>query len=560
GDIIEQPLFVYQDIDGSRVKLQGQYVVKEGKCFSFAVEEYDPEYALVIDPLLIYSSYLGGSSVDEILGIAVNSAGEAIVSGYTQSANFPMVNAYQSTIVFFDAFVTKFASSGSSLIFSTYLGGTGDDLGYVADVDGSGAIYIAGQTASTDFPTLNEYQTEQGGYDNFVTKMSSAGNSLSYSTYIGGISDEGAIAIAVDTAGAAYVTGYTSSTNYPTVNSYQTDQTDLDAFVTKVSASGNSLAYSTYLGHSGIDQGNGIAVDAAGSAYVVGQTTSTAFPTVNAYQTDQPQVDAFATKFSSAGSSLVYSTYLGGSGGEQAYGAFVDNAGVAYICGNTTSTNFPTLTPYQTDQPITDAFVLKLSSLGTNLFFSTYLGGDGNDAAYGIAVDALGYVTVAGSTGSTNFPTQSSYQGDAGTTDVFVTKFIPAGTSLVFSTYLGGDSLDVARGVALDGIGAAYVSGNTKSPNFPTLNPYQTDQGIEDVFVAKLRLCCILNRGDCNNDGTDANILDLNFLVNRIFRGGASAVCPEEADVNSDGTPQNILDLNYLVNRIFRGGPAPGAC
>jgi hypothetical protein len=428
------------------------------------------------------------------------------------------------------------------------------------DIDESGAIYVAGASLSTDFPTINQYQLDQGGDDVVVAKMSSGGNSLIYSTYIGGSSDEGATGIAVDSAGAAYLTGYTASTNYPTVNAYQTDQGDLDVIVTKVSSAGNTLAYSTYLGHSLLDFGNGIEVDETGSAYVVGNTNSSSFPTLNSYQTDQTSVDGFVTKFSPTGSTLSYSTYLGGSGIEQCWGIDVDSSGAAYICGFTSSTNFPTLTPYQTDQAGIDAFVIKLSNTGSNPFYSTYLGGDSSDYARCIRVDDFGNVTIAGYTTSTNFPVLQSHQGDDGGNDVFVTKLTQVGTGLIYSTYLGGDSSETAWGVALDQTGAAYVTGITQSPNFPTLNPYQTDQGIHDVFVAKVHWCCIVNRGDCNNDGTDANILDLTFLVDRIFRGGPPAVCPEEADVNSDGATSNILDLTFLVDRIFRGGPPPGPC
>jgi hypothetical protein len=560
GEIIEQPLFVYQDIDGEKKPINGQYFIIGNNTFGFAIDSYDPQLALVIDPILKYSTYLGGSNIEENYGIAVNAAGEAIVAGYTLSANFPLVNAYQSTIINFDIFVTKFNSSGSSPIFSTYLGGNGQDLGNGVALGKSGSIYVAGASLSTDFPTVNQYQLDQGGEDVTVTKMSSAGNSLIYSTYIGGSADESATAIAIDTAGAAYLTGYTTSSNYSTVNPYQTDQIDYDVIVTKVSSSGSSLVYSTYLGHSGLDFANDITVDESGSAYVVGNTTSTSFPTLNPYQTDQASLDGFVTKFSPAGATLEYSTYLGGNGLEQCWGIDVDTGGAAYITGYTSSTNFPTLTPYQTDQAGFDAFVTKLSNTGSNIFYSTYLGGDSSDYGRAIKVDSYGNAIIAGHSSSSTFPLLHSHQGHDSRDDAFVAKLDAAGTSLIFSTYLGGDSTDGAWALALDPMGAAYVTGTTQSPNFPTLNPYQTDQGVHDVFVAKVQWCCIGIRGDCNYDGTDANILDLTFLVDRIFRGGPPAPCPEEADINSDGTTSNILDLTYLVDRIFRGGPAPGTC
>ncbi|MCH7948839.1 MAG: SBBP repeat-containing protein, partial [candidate division Zixibacteria bacterium] len=307
-----------------------------------------------------------------------------------------------------------------------------------------------------------------------------------------------------DASGAAYVTGWTRSADFPTLNPYQgTLKGKFDVFVTKLSSSGNSLVYSTYLGGSGDnDYGYNIAVDASGAAYITGETDSPDFPMFNAYQgTYQSGTqDVFVTKLSSSGNSLVYSTYLGGSGRDEGYGITVDASGAAYIAGNTSSADFPMLNPYQ-----------------------------------------------------------ATYQGFS---DVFVTKLSSSGNGLVYSTYLGGVDIDNCFGIAVDTSGAAYVMGYTWSTDFPTLNPYQaTHQSGQDAFVSKLLPnCCDGNRGDLNGDGDDANILDLTFAVDRIFRGGAASDCPEEADINADGTPHNILDLTFLVDRIFRGGPAPGPC
>ncbi len=355
----------------------------------------------------------------------------------------------------------------------------------------AGAAYVTGWTISTDFPTENPYQTYQGIVDGFVTKLSSAGNSLIYSTYLGGSDIDQGVRITTDAFGVAYVTGGTVSTDFPTLNPFQTDQGDneYDVFVTKLSAAGNSLIYSTYLGGSGEDVGYGIAVDAGGAAYVTGQTNSADFPTLNPFQTYQGDRDVFVFKLSTSGSSLVYGTYLGGSDYDLGQDIGLDAAGAAYVTGLTYSTNFPTLNPLQTYQggaSYSDVFVTKLSSGGGSLVYSTYLGGSSYDAGYGIAVNAAGAAYVTGPTYSTNFPTLNPYQTDQDTTDVFVTKLSSSGRSLIYSTYLGGSYSDGGGGVAVDNSGSAYITGSTSSPDFPTVNPYQTHQGAGDVFVSKL--------------------------------------------------------------------------
>ena len=326
--------------------------------------------------------------------------------------------------------------------------------------------------------------------------MAPAGNALVFSTFLGGNEDEG-YGIAVDGAGSAYVTGLTYSTDFPTQSAYQaTLRGTYNAFVTKLTPAGDALAYSTYLGGSGLgDAGWGIAVDGAGSAYVTGYTQSTNFPTQSAYQASYQGgiQDAFVTKLTPTGNALVYSTYLGGSSWDGGYGIAVDGAGSAYVTGGTTSWNFPTQSAYQaTNQGVGNAFVTKLAPAGNALVYSTCLGGSGNDQAYGIAVDAAGSAYVTGLTSSTNFPTESAYQptDQGGGWDAFVAKLTPAGNALAYSTYLGGSDRDFVFGIAVDGAGSAYVTGTTRSANFPTQSPYQaTSQGgPEDAFVTKLTL------------------------------------------------------------------------
>jgi len=464
---------------------------------------------------LSYSTYLGGASDDYGEGIAVDLAGSAYVTGYTYSSNFPTQSPYSTSQGSNDVFVTKLSSTGNNLIYSTYLGGANSEQGYGIAVDGGGNAYVTGLTQSSNFPTLNPYQpTNHGIHNAFVTKLSSSGSSLIYSTYLGGGGYDYGYAIAVDGSGNAYLTGSTNSPDFPTVNAFQaTFQGGLsweDAFVTKLSNSGSSLIYSTYLSGGYSEYGYGIAVDGGGNAYVTGYTRSTNFPTQNPFQGTYGggSYDVFVTKLSSAGNSLIYSTYLGGGSADAAYGIAVDVSGNAYVTGRTGSSNFPTLNPYQT-QGSGNVFVTKLSSSGNNLVYSTYLGGGGDEIGYGIAVDGGGNAYVTGYTYSSNFPILHPYQTNQAGGDAFVTKLSNSGASLIYSTYLGGGGNDYGRGIAVDGSGNAYVAGYTGSYNFPIQNPFQaTFQGgnytFSDAFVTKL------SGGSSSNQLPTANIDNIN--------------------------------------------------
>jgi len=343
-------------------------------------------------------------------------------------------------------------------------------------VDSSGNAYVTGETGSTDFPTQYPYQTDQGEWDVFVTKLSSTGSSLVYSTFLGGSSLDAGEGIEVDSSGNAYITGITKSTDFPTQNAFQADfQGEWDAFVTKLSSTGSSLVYSTYLGGNSYDPGRGIAVDSSGNAYVTGGTGSTDFPIQHPYQTDQGEWDAFVTKLSSTGSSLVYSTYLGGGDNDEGRDIAIDSSGNAYVIGGTESTDFPTKDPFQANfQGSYDAFVTKLSSTGSSLVYSTYLGGGGPDDGLEIAVDSSGDAYVTGRTHSTDFPTQNAFQADyQGLRDAFVTKLSSTGSSLVYSTYLGGGEHDIGLEIAVDSSGNAYVIGRTESTDFPTQDAFR---------------------------------------------------------------------------------------
>jgi len=503
---LKKPL-VYQEMEGKRVEIEGGYrlhsnppaqteTLTEPRTWvaSFEVASYDREWPLIIDPVLVYSTYLGGSNMDRAQGIVVDSLGSAYITGFTESANFPIASPYQGTQGGnWNVFVTKLAASGSSLVYSTYLGGSGDDRAWGIAVDGSGSAYVTGSARSTNFPTMSAYQGSHGGgvTDAFVTKLAPSGSSLVYSTYLGGTADDGALAIAVNAAGNAYVAGSTTSTNFPTAFPYQgSNAGGTDAFVAKLGPSGNSLVYSTYLGGTSHDSAAGIAVDASGNAYISGETFSLNFPTVSAFQGDpgDGNWDAFVAKLGPSGNSLVYSTYLGGDGHDSAASIAVDTSGSAYVTGSTRSSNFPTAFPYQGSMAGWDVFVTKLAPSGSSLVYSTYLGGSNTDAGNHIAVDGSGNAYIAGHTFSANFPTASPIQGDlAGDRDAFVAKLAPLGNSLVYSTYLGGSAGDAAFGIAVDTSGNAYVAGLTESTNFPTASPYRgTQAGGGDAFVAKI--------------------------------------------------------------------------
>ncbi len=498
-----QPV-VYQTKDGARQEIAAQYAIMDKNRVGFELAKYDTSRPLYIDPL-IYSTYLGGSSLDGGNSIAVDSAGSAYVTGTTYSTNFPTTaGALETTCKSCganngDVFITKFSSSGSALVYSTYLGGNNNDYGIGITVDKSGNAYVIGQTASANFPTKNPLQRTYGGgsYDAFVAKINPSGSALVYSTYLGGNTEDLGQAIAVDSAGNAYVTGQTDSTNFPTMHPLQAANAGGgDAFVAEINSKGSQLVYSTYLGGSNLDYGDGIAVDAAGSAYVTGSTYSTDFPTKNSVQAALAgDWDAFVTKISPSGSALAYATYLGGSGGDgvggSGYGIAVDSTGSAYVTGYTASGTFPTTpgafqTTYAGDW---DAVVSKIDPTGSTLVYSTYLGGSAGDVAWSIAVDSQGDAYVSGSTGSKDFPTVNPFQKHRkGGGDAFVSKLNPAGSALLYSTYLGGNGAEDGFGIAVDSIGHAYVTGDTSSTNFPTMNPIQPGLGggTYDAFVTEI--------------------------------------------------------------------------
>lgn len=510
--LTEEPPAAWQEIEGGRVAVSARYAIGEDGSVGFAIGPYDPGRPLIIDPVIVYSTYLGGSMFDIAWSVAADAAGNSYIAGDAESANFPTVSPYQpSPGGQGDAFVAKFAPDGTP-VYSTYLGGSYFDYATDIAVDLQGNAYVTGKTGSVNFPTKNALQpTYAGAWDAFVTKLNPTGSALVYSTYLGGSNEENYInagvsgAIAVDQWGAAYVTGNTQSANFPTKQPFQPNLNGtVDAFVTKIAPAGTTLVYSTFLGGNAAETGWAIAVDRSGQAVVTGDTTSlTTFPTKNAFQpVCAPSAavcyDAFVTRLRADGTGLVFSTYLGGNDVEwidRGMGVALDRYGTAYVTGMTGSSNFPMKNAYQSVYGgQIDAFVTRFNRTGT-LLSSTYLGGNNSDVGMAIAVDRatapVKGVHVSGVTLSPNFPVVAPLQATrGGFEDAFVAKFNLAVDDLLFSTYLGGtDGREEygSTGIALDGQGNEYVAGGTEATDFPIQDPYQpTVHGSYDVFLTRI--------------------------------------------------------------------------
>ncbi len=518
GKVIQQRPKIYQDIAGRRRDVSGGYVLSDENEVAFIVAAYDREHPLIIDPVLVYSTYLGGTFQDRAYGIAVDTSGNAYITGYTgpdtDEFGNPLGNPWENdfpvsasavqhaTSGYNDVFVTKLNAAGTAIVYSTYLGGSQNDHGYDIDVDTSGSAYVTGYTRSSNFPLANAFQGPPASVFSsaFVTKLNSTGSSLLYSTYLGGngFDNSRAYGLAVDSMGQAHVTGYTSNEDFPTVNPYQgTMEGGVDVFVSKFNAAGSDLIFSTFLGGSENDIGLGITLDSSGDVYVTGHTTSNDFPTLNPVQPDRGGLegienDAFVTKLDSSGSILVYSTYLGGSNSEQGYNIVVDSSGNSYVTGYTMSTDFPTANPFQSTLNGTrDAFLTKLNNTGSALIYSTFLGGSGKDYSgfRGIALNASGEVYLTGGTSSADFPLAAPSQAiSGGDFDVFLTKFNATGNALVNSTYFGGSGFEIGGGLALDSQENIYIAGYTDSWDFPTIYPSFKGGyggGQYDAFVTK---------------------------------------------------------------------------
>jgi hypothetical protein len=560
-----QPAFqkpvIYQETNGQRQIVPGSFRLLAANTIGFTLGSYDHTRPLIIDPVLVYSTYLGGTGTsffqgligDQGNGIAADSLGNAYVVGTTWSKDFPITGAaYQkkNKVASSDwggtVFITKFNAAGTALVYSTFLGGSGfnldysspgndsggGDYGYAIALDSANNAYVTGRTYSSDFPiTTGAYQSTNKGVatfsaNAFVTKLNPAGNALVYSTYLSGSGlglyvQEASVgqAIAVDSAGSAYVTGYVESSDFPvTPGAFQTQHPAAglngtpNAFVTKLTPDGKNLDYSTYLGGTGNgsgyqgDIGNAIAVDASGNAYVTGQTYSADFPvTTGAFQTVNHGFalqlsNAFVTKLNPTGTAEVYSTYLGGSGhvyvlytnqypGDIASAIALDSEDNAYIAGVTGSADFPILGGLHMplDPGYQTGFVTKLNASGSALVYSTYLGGD-LAQANGLAVDDSGVAYVSGV--ATNLPDSPDALEQTG--GVFVAKLVEDATAIDYATALGG-SPGARIPLAIDPAGNAYITGADFGLGyFVSSNAYQSanklGNGASNAVVTKLAL------------------------------------------------------------------------
>ena len=497
SELRERAPEIFQETAAGRVQVAGRYRLIDDRTAGFEMDSYDASLPLVIDPVISYSTYLGGTGMSAVTGLAVDSGGNLYVTGWTEALDFPIVGAAQAANQGgVDVFVAKFNPTGTALLYATYIGGRGDDRGAAIAVDSNGQAYVTGSTASTNFPLASPIRTTLGGSKTaFVLKLNAVGNMLLYSTYLGGTNWETGNAIAVDASGNMYVAGDTQSANFPVLNAVQSAiGGGMDAFVTKLTSAG-ALSFSTFLGGAGNEHAGGIAVDGSGSVYVAGGTYSPNFPLVAPIQAiNGGSQDAFVTKLSSSGSAILYSTYLGGNGTgtpEQANALAVDSGGNAYVTGVTNSSNFPvTSGAFQTTyNGMQDAFITKINAAGNTLVYSSYLGGTSFDWATAIRIDSAGNAYVAGYTSSgSDFPVVNGVQAAfGGMYDGFVTEFNATGNALGFSTFFGGSGSEVANGIAVDGNGNMFVGGQTSSLNLPLQGPIQSsNNGGSTGWMARL--------------------------------------------------------------------------
>jgi Beta-propeller repeat len=533
GSVVFQKPIVYQEIDGRRSPVIGRFQLLGRDTVGFSVGRYDHSKALVIDPVLTYSTYLGGGFFDAIQALAVDQSGSVYVTGVSDSCNFPTTTGtFEPALPLCSGgsqgvvFVSKLNPQGTGLVYSTFITDGKSVLdtgrGSAIAVDASGNAYVAGQ-AGIGFPVTpgavqQQNNASNSGINAIIFKLNPTGTALVYSTYLGGsFGDDAAFAIAIDASGNAYVAGQAVSSDFPsTPGAFQTtDITPGDpySFVAKLNASGTALLYSTYLmgdgtingGSAPVGQATGIAVDGVGNAYVVGGTADVHFPVTagafqTAFSTNPSNLAAFrstgyVTKFDPTGAHQLYSSYLGGGSTSQAEAIALDSAGNAYITGWTIGGNITTPGAFQTTSLGIDAYVVKVNPSGSNLVYSTYLGGTCSNApelvgdeGRAIALDAAGNAYIAGQTCSQDFPSTSNAIQNTltGTSfNAFLSVLNSSGSNLLFSTYIGGSSFegDWANGIGLDGAGNAYIAGLTHANDFPTttgafqLTNIASDQG-----------------------------------------------------------------------------------
>lgn len=559
GELKHERPVAYQEKNGSRVPVPASFKESTDGTIGFQVGDYDETLPLVIDPVLVYSTYVGGSSSDFGRGITVDAAGNAYVVGDSFSSDF----LFRASATNSDVFIGILASNGLLLTYG-FFGGAKNDTATGLAVDSSGNVYLCGSTESMDFPQVNSVGSALlGTSDAFVVKMTPNLQQFFYSSLIGGSGQESGVSVAPDAAGSAYISGRTSSPDFPLVGAMQVTYGggDSDAFVSKLSLDGKTLVYSTYLGGSGtedLQNRSGISVDSAGNAYVTGDTQSSNFPLKNAVQPvkngNASTSDGFVSVINPSGSDFVYSTYLGGINDDFGLAIATDSSKNAYVAGRTKSTSFPGSTATRTSTTTSDAFVAKLNSSGSAISYLTFVGGvTGDESANAIAVDAGGNAVIAGSAGQ-GVPTVGSIQSffKGGTDDALIAKLGTSGV-VTFSTYLGGGGNDEAFGVALGTDGAIYVTGVTDSSDFLTLEPLRAiNAGARDIFIAKIDPNATPSKPvviQALISGKNIIVYGQNFQIGAVLRINDEATKSR----NDDPDPAQVLFAKKAAKRIAPG-------
>ena len=506
---IELPLPVaYQEWGGVRQSVPVGYLHRGPGEVGLEVGTYDPQNVLVVDPLLLYSSFLGGAQSDSPTAIALDGEGNIYLVGWTEAGDFPATGGVQTgSAGGIDAFVTKLNPDATQIVYSTYLGGTLADQALDLAVAADGSVVLTGLTASLDFPLVNPLQAAHGGgSDAFVARIAPSGSALDYSTFLGGLRDDVSNGVGLDESGSIYLSGTTRSGDFPVVQAFQEEfgEGGRDAFVARIEASGASLLFSTFVGGDREDGASGIDVDGDGNSYVVGSTRSENFPTLGPIQGALAgSNDAFAVKLNTDGA-VVYSTFLGGMRSDQALSVVSDDVGRVLITGDTDSADFPIVDAVQSRRGGgIDVFVAALNPEGTALDYSTYLGGSGNDSGQSLTVDGQGNAYITGGTSSIDFPMLGPLQEGGALAQAFVTKLDQSGAILRYSALLGGGGNEIGSGIAVDGSGNAYVVGSVDRAGFPAVNALQPSFGGKSFFST------VNGGGDWNHLGdglTDPNV------------------------------------------------------